>query len=275
MAVETYEQSTFVQYSMNRILDSFLSNNNNDNNPTPIQNDRTLSSINDIYAVYTNNSMRPGVIIGTVWFLYMISLSIWKLCRFGCPKDKCCVLGGTFRPEDFKIEGIEDDVITIIEEENVVLRGESYDKNRYDTLSSQMRLIRRVFFILGTIFVILSVPTTMYIIYYSFIFSTISSRVDTMKYRLDTLQNTMNLLEQNRADLITMSQDLITSLSSTSAESCFQTNILYQTLTNTLASMGSIELSEVDVFEIEESVGNASGEGRKNIYEFLLFSILR
>ena len=248
-------------------------------------------------SIYNIDNAIPGIVIFSIWTLYIISILLWKLFTYWCKsrrqkekqRNRCCscfILGGTLLPEDFQIRSDDDssgnvskffdyeenDLITIVEDEDIVLRGGSYDKKRYDILTKQMKVIRRLFYSLGCIFTTLSVPFTICMLYVSFIFSIMLTRVYKMTFRIKHLGSTIEGLEDKRVNLMNSVQGMVNSLSSSDAESCFQTNGLVEMSRNTIASMEGIELYEDDVSDIKESVTYASGE-RNYLFCLYTFSI--
>ncbi len=231
---------------------------------------------------YVNSgSVVPGVTIVTAWTIYMISIALWNLRRglhqqifFGA----CLKLGGSLQPDNFKLsknddkatgEAEEVDLITIIEEDYITVRGASYDKNRYQTLVLQMRAIRRVFLLLGALFLFLSVPTSLVMMYFTSVLSVISSRVSRMGSRTDAVYNTMELLDQERDNLTTLAQDITATLSSASVQGCFQNDPSLLEISNSiLSSMTGLELDQRDIYEVIESATDASGKETLIIVKF-------
>ena len=197
---------------------------------------------------------------------------MWRFNRWFLPKTAfpCCTkfkLGGNLSPDHFKINqnnnncNIEEDAITIIEDDTICIKGLSYDKNRFMTLCQQMKTRRRVFFSLGLSFMVLSIPTSICIMYLSQVITSISPRVEGIEVRMDYVRQTMELLESKRNDLLSMSQDLVSTLSSVTYEPCWQSSDeLFDMSTDVIESMRRIDLTQDDISQVKDSVINASGK---------------
>ena len=250
--------------SESTISSSFFDSNTNTNIYNNEEEHRTLSILQSTFPSY---SSIPGIVFITLWSFYLLILTIFKFTPIPKFKHTFCffiTLGGNLSPQAFQLNNnVEQELTTIVESDDVCMQGLSYEKYRYTTLASQMRKIRKIFMSLGLAFGLISIPTTMCILYYTFIFSTIYDRVNVMRSRMDFVNNTMNVLMDHKYELFHMSEDIVESISSTDVQSCFQgsgNDELVQTSEQMDQAMSSLVLNDDDVNEMIESVSGASGE---------------
>ena len=249
----------FFYYSFNFII-------NMDGNILTANHERILLSMDR--SILTRNAITPYIILVVGWAIYMFSTIIWKKgqCskRFNC-KNK---LGGAVYPDQFN-SSIDDDLKTIAEDDNICIRGLSYDKYRYDTLKRQMRGVRNRFFSLGMFFLVLSLPTIMFIMYYSNIFDIIYTRVDRMEYRMDAVRIAMDLLDMKRSAVTNMAGELVTLLSdNVVTQTCFESsNQLLDTSSDVISAMSSIRIPKSDIGDVKNVVMDAAGEKNDNMID--------
>ena len=110
-------------------------------------------------------------------------------------------------------------------------------------------------------FLLLSVPASFTITYFSSLLSILHNRVGTMGSRMDTIYSTMDALEYNKDNLMSLAQDISVSLSSASIQDCFQSDpSLLNASESTLSSIGELYLDQRGIYEVKESMIDASGK---------------
>ncbi len=254
-----------------------------------LHNDRILSSSSStssqsLQSTISTKTYIPGIIIITLWCIYILILTILKLHPIRRFKHRFfhIQLGGSISPQAFQLnENIEQDAITITEDEDVYIKGSSYEKYKFTTLTLQMKTIRKIFLCLGLGFGIVSIPSSVCIVQYTFLFKgVIMNRAQSMEYRMDFVKETMEFLTDKKDELMNMSQDVVNSLASNNVQTCFQSSSsstsddgssLVDISNDTSDAMSKLDLNDQDINEIIESVTRASGERKSFTFCYKYF----
>ena len=177
-----------------------------------------------------NNALLPSIIIA-LWILSISIIVIMKRCK--CFRRCQWGLGG--RPPAYRDYSEDADLVTIISNEDVWVRGEIEDKVRYEYLCKQMRKTRRSFCVLVVITVILSIPAMLTSLYLKDTHDVIIRDADHMGYRLKAAGDSMGFMLSQRSNLLEINAETSAQLGSSEFQAC---------LTEDFISQASIDLAD-------------------------------
>ena len=203
--------------------------------------------LSDPQSYFSSNLLFPSLIL-VFFVLWGFTLVVWKytkcggcfgLCTYGgyngreedkCTKCHCCILGGVLDPEReeaYRQWAIEDDqdLITIVDQE-VVVKGEARDIQRFQTLQGQVKRIRIIFFVVAFLVLALSSWASISLLYlYD---STIELRngMDTLKDNIDATMTALDMVLEEREVLDPLVLDIKTKLSSKDIQSCLEGDLI-------------------------------------------------
>ena len=140
-------------------------------------------------------------------------------------KCHCCILGGVIDPdqeEAYKQWTIDndDDLITIVQQDEVCVKGEVSDIQRFQTLQSQTKRIRFVFLGLAWITSILSIWVIISFLYLYGSITFLQNGMDTLKVNMDVTMDALDNVIQERQVVEPIISDLTTIMESEDIQLC-------------------------------------------------------
>ena len=122
--------------------------------------------------------------------------------------------------------GIPLDLVTIISDHEILVRGAIDDRVRYEILCEQMRRIRNTFSFVAIFVVVLSIPAMLISLYLKDSYNNVMHETNSMARRLGTAGESMDIILGERNDLLQLNSAIRTLLESSSVQDCFDTNAL-------------------------------------------------
>ena len=193
-----------------------------------------------------NNALLPAMIIG-LWTISIITIVIIKGLK--CFHRCWWRLGGA--PPTYRDYSGDADLVTIISNKDVWVRGEIEDKIRYENLCVQMRRIRSTFCLLVVITVVLSIPAMLTSLYLKDTHDTIIREVDSMGYRLGIAKDSMEFMIERRSNLLEINDKISAQLTSSEFQACLTDDYMLQASIDLADSMEEM-VDRMDEVEMQQ-----------------------
>jgi hypothetical protein len=167
---------------------------------------------------YGLNTILLPLIIIALWTVSLLTIAIVKKFKC-CWRTECLRLGG--KPPTTSSASVQnDDLITIVSNDNMWVRGATEDKVRFEVLQRQMRRIRRFFsflVILGILTSILDVGSSLLL---KRVYDGIVGDIHGMTYRLGIAESSMESIKRQSNITLQIKGELLTMLGSVDLKGC-------------------------------------------------------
>jgi hypothetical protein len=179
-----------------------------------------------------NNILLPLIIIA-IWTVSLLTISIVKKFKC-CWRTECLRLGG--KPPTTSSPSLQnDDLITIVSNDKMWVRGAVEDRVRFEVLQRQMRRIRRFFSFLVLLGVLTSVLDVGSSLLLKGIYDGIVDDVHGMTYRLGVAESSMESIKIQSNLTLQIKGELVTMLGSVDLKGCM---VDYQFLQDAATELG-------------------------------------
>ena len=146
-------------------------------------------------------------------------------------KCHCCILGGVIDPEQvsaykqWKIDD-EEDLITIVQQDRVCVKGEVTDIQRFQTMQDQTKRIRSIFFVLTWLTLGLSVCEATSFMYLYGSMSFLQKGMDFVMENMNVTMEALDIVMQERQIVEPIISDLSARIESADIQSCLEGDLI-------------------------------------------------
>ena len=182
-----------------------------------------------------NIALFPSIVI-SLWCISMVCIIIIK--RLKCCRRCRWRLGG--RSPAYNGDFQDPDLITIISNENVWVRGAAGDKIRYEILCSQMGRRRNAFSLLVVVTVVISIPAMLASLYLKDTHQAIVREANHMAYRLGAANASIAFITEKRKNLLGINDEITAQLQTSEFQACLAEHYISQASLDLAQSIGNM-----------------------------------